>query len=69
MFKKYRVESRLVKDEQKTEAPRITPNDFVPLVQETVKGVVAGALVLVPTYVAVDTARRVIVHIAATKIS
>lgn len=71
MFKNRSLQVKVIKDDDplmKNYKPKTTPAEYVQLARETAKDAVKGAVVLMSTYVAADTARRVVVHIIATKI-
>lgn len=70
MFKNKHLQVKVVDDPKPVDAaPRITPDDFRPLVVDTIQNVAAGSAVVAVAFVAADTLRRIAVHIVATKIS
>lgn len=71
MFKNRHAEVKIVKDKKEenyTVPWKLTPVELQQMLLETGKEVTKGAAVLISTYVAADTLRRVVVHIVATKI-
>jgi hypothetical protein len=71
MFKNHSIQMRLVKPSQTADSPD-TPEtniaDLAYIATETSNSMLKGVGALMLSYVAADTARKIIVHIATTKI-
>lgn len=70
MFKNHTVQMKVVKDQKsnKNESQDQPSVDYVQIARESSKDLVKGTALLLGTYLAGDTLRKIAIHIVATKV-